>query len=289
MTLYLLPNCFDDAQPTSLLLPEGLPTLVQTLTGLVAESERSGRRYLLKLLPGSSFARSLPIVCLNEHSSQGDYEAMAKKISSGETWGFISDAGMPGIADPGSQLVHLLRTKGTARIRVIPGPSSILLALIASGLDGQCFSFHGYLPRESADRRQKLVQLERESAKSRMTHVCIETPYRNAAFFADCLAVLNERTELCVACRLTYDDESVQTRSIGEWKRISPALRKEPTVFVFRAYTRSHASSGNQCGSRPFHFTVQPTGFVNGTRTLVPAPDRSRGCVLRQAHSLPRF
>lgn len=235
MTLYLLPNCFDDAQPTSLLLPEGLPSLVQTLTGLVAESERTGRRYLLKLLPGSPFARSLPIVCLNEHSSPSDYEAIAKKISSGETWGLISDAGMPGIADPGSQLVHLLRTKGTARIRVIPGPSSILLALVASGLDGQCFSFHGYLSRESVERRQKLVQLERDSAKSGTTHVCIETPYRNAAFFADCLAVLNERTELCVACRLTYDDESVQTRSIGEWKRTSPEIRKEPTVFVFRA------------------------------------------------------
>ena len=230
MTLYLLPNCFDDAQPPALLLPEGLPSLIQSLTGLVAESERTGRRYLLKILPGSPFARSLPIVCLNEHSSGADYEAVAQKITSGQTWGLISDAGMPGIADPGSPLVRLLRLKGTARIRVIPGPSSILLALIASGLDGQSFSFHGYLSRESSERRRKLLQLE----KDRTTHICIETPYRNAAFFADCLAVLNDRTELCVACRLTYDDESVQTRSIGEWKRSSAEIRKEPTVFVFR-------------------------------------------------------
>ena len=235
MTLYLLPNCFDDAQKSLLLLPEGLPSLVQQLTGLVAESERTGRRYLLKLLPGSSFARSLPIVCLNEHSSVADYEAVAQKIISGQTWGLISDAGMPGIADPGSRLVHRLRTKSSARIRVIPGPSSILLALIASGLDGQKFSFHGYLPRESEERRHALVRLERESSAGGMTQVCIETPYRNGACFSDCLAVLNDRTQLCIACRLTYEDEWVQTRSIGEWKRALPEIRKEPTVFVMRA------------------------------------------------------
>ena len=230
MTLYLLPNCFDDAQPPSLLLPEGLAALLESLTGLVAESERTGRRYLLKLLPGSAFARSLPIVCLNEHSSPADYDALAQRISVGGRWGLISDAGMPVVADPGSRLVRLLR-KASVRIQVLPGPSSILLALIASGLDGQRFSFQGYLSRESGERRRRLSALEKEG----VTQICIETPYRNAAFFADCLAVLNDRTELCVACRLTYEDEFVQTRSVGEWKRSAFEIRKEPTVFVFRA------------------------------------------------------
>ena len=236
MTLYLLPNCFDDAQAPSLLLPEGLPALVQTLAGLIAESAPTGRRYLLKLLPGSSFARSLPIFCLNEHSSEADYEALAQQTASGGNWGLISDAGMPVVADPGSRLVRLLRMRGFVRIRAIPGPSSILLALIASGLDGQRFSFHGYLPRESAPRRRALSALEKESAKNGMTQICIETPYRNAVFFADCLAVLNDRTELCVACRLTFEDESVQTRAVGEWKRSSFEVRKEPTVFVFKTF-----------------------------------------------------
>ena len=233
MTLYLLPNCFDDAQSPLLLLPEGLSTLVQSLTGLIAESERAGRRYLLKLLPGSSFARSLPIFCLNEHSQKAEVEALAQKLTLQETWGLISDAGMPVSADPGSLLVRLLRRKGAVRIRAIPGPSSVLLALVASGLSGQAFSFHGYLPREREERRHAIELLQKESARSGMTQICIETPYRNAAFFEDCLAVLDDRTELCVACRLTYDDESVHTKTVGEWKRAPFEIRKEPTVFLF--------------------------------------------------------
>ena len=235
MPLYLLPNVFDDAQGPVGLLPEGLRDILQTLQGLIAENERTGRRYLLKLLPQSPFARGLPIVLLNEHSSKADYEEIAHKVMQGETWGLISDAGMPGIADPGSHLVHLLRQKGVAAIRVVPGPSSILLALISSGLDGQKFSFQGYVPPESEARRKALKELERESARTKMTQICIETPYRNSAFFADCLAVFNDTTSLCVACHLTFDDETVQTQTVQAWKRQLPAIRKEPTVFLFRA------------------------------------------------------
>lgn len=235
MTLFLLPNCFDDAQPPTLLLPEGLSGLIQKLDGLVAESERNGRRYLLKLLPQSTFARQLSIVCINEHSSKADYEHIASKVIQGEIWGVISDAGMPGIADPGSRLVHMVRASGRGLVRVIPGPSSILLALIASGLDGQAFSFHGYLPKETPERRQALLKLERESARNGSTQICIETPYRNGAFVSDCLAVFQETTELCLACRLTFDDERVETRTIKSWRIHPPEVHKEPTVFVFRA------------------------------------------------------
>ena len=234
MPLYLLPNVFDDTQSPFGLLPEGLNTIVQSLQGLIAETERTGRRYLLKILPQSPFARTLPIVLLNEHSSTADYEEMAKKIAHGETWGLISDAGMPGIADPGSHLVHLLRQKGVEGIKVIPGPSSILLALISSGLEAQRFSFQGYIPADSEGRRKALKELERDSERTKMTEVCIETPYRNAGFFADCLAVLHDTTLLCVACRLTYDDESVKTHTIKEWKSLPSPIRKEPTVFLFQ-------------------------------------------------------
>jgi 16S rRNA (cytidine1402-2'-O)-methyltransferase len=232
--LYLLPNVFDDAQSPFGLLPEGLNTIIQNLQGLIAETERTGRRYLLKILPQSSFARTLPIILLNEHSSSADYEEIAKKIALGETWGLISDAGMPGIADPGSHLVHLLRQNGIEGIKVIPGPSSILLALISSGLEAQRFAFQGYIPADSEGRRKVLKEMERDSERTRMTQVCIETPYRNAVFFADCLAVLHDTTSLCVACRLTYDDESVKTHTIHEWKRLPSPIRKEPTVFVFQ-------------------------------------------------------
>ncbi len=240
MPLFLLPNVFDDAQSPVGLLPEGLSSVLQSLQGLVAESERTGRRYLLKLLPQSTFARELPIVLLNEHSAKGDYEEIAKKIVDGETWGLISDAGMPGIADPGSHLVHRLREKGVDAIRVLPGPSSILLALISSGLDGQKFSFHGYLPQESPSRQKALKELERDSARAGMTQICIETPYRNSVFFADCMAALCETTSLCVACRLTFDDETVQTHTVRAWKTRPPIIRKEPTVFLFRASSRSN-------------------------------------------------
>jgi 16S rRNA (cytidine1402-2'-O)-methyltransferase len=235
MPLYLLPNVFDDAQSPVGLLPEGLGSVLQMLQGLIAENERTGRRYLLKLLPQSLCARTMPIVLLNEHSSKADYEEIAKKVIQGETWGLISDAGMPGIADPGSHLVHLLRDRGITSIRVLPGPSSIFLALVSSGLDAQKFSFQGYVPPESEARRKVLKDLERESARTGMTQICIETPYRNSAFFADCLAVFGDTTHLCVACRLTFDDETVTTHTVKKWKQHPPAIRKEPTVFLFRA------------------------------------------------------
>jgi 16S rRNA (cytidine1402-2'-O)-methyltransferase len=232
MTLYLLPNVFDDKQSPIGLLPEGLNTLLQSLQGLVAESERTGRRYLLKLLPQSTFARQLPIVLLNEHSPPSAYEEMATAIINGERWGLISDAGMPGIADPGSHLVHLLRKRGFSSIHALPGPSSIFLALILSGFDGQKFSFHGYLPQDSDGRRRALKELEREAVRTGATQICIETPYRNNAFFEDCCAVFQDTTCLCVACRLTFDDEHVETRTMKAWKKHPPAIRKEPTVFV---------------------------------------------------------
>jgi 16S rRNA (cytidine1402-2'-O)-methyltransferase len=244
MPLYLLPNVFDDTQSPLYLLPQGLPTIVLSLTGLIAESERTGRRYLLKLLPGSPIARQLPITLLNEHSSTSDYERIVTAISNGETWGLISDAGMPGIADPGSELVTQLRKRGVTAIRVLPGPSSIFLALIASGLDGQRFSFQGYVPRDPNERRKVLQELERESAHNGVTQICIETPYRNEAFLADCLAVFQPTTELCLACRMTYEDETVERFTVSEWKHRSATDRPEPTVFLFRALSEnSHLKS----------------------------------------------
>lgn len=235
MTLFLLPNVFDDAQSPVGLLPAGIDSILLSLNGLVAESERTGRRYLLKLLPKSEFARSLPIMLLNEHSTADSYEEIAALIMGGQRWGLISDAGMPGIADPGSHLVRMLRMKGFSQIRAIPGPSSILLGLVLSGLGGQKFCFQGYLPQASEERRRVLKALERESERTQATQICIETPYRNSSFFADCLAVFSDTTLLCIACHLTFEDEMVETKSIKEWKLHPPKIRKEPTVFLFGA------------------------------------------------------
>lgn len=235
MPLYLLPNVFDDSQSPVGLLPEGLSALLQSLQGLIAESERTGRRYLIKLLPQSPCARTLPILLLNEHSTKETYEEIIHKIVQGERWGLISDAGLPTLADPGSQLVHQLRRRGVADIHALPGPSSVVLALMLSGLDAQKFAFHGYLPKESVERKKMLKDLERYSARTAMTQICIETPYRNNALFADCLAVFDETTFLCVACQLTFDDQTVQTYTIREWKEKRFLVGKQPAVFLFRA------------------------------------------------------
>jgi 16S rRNA (cytidine1402-2'-O)-methyltransferase len=232
MTLYVLPNVFSDEQEPHLLLPEGLSTILLSLTGLIAESERTGRRYLIKLLK-DPLARTLPIYLLNEHSSSQDRKNLAEKVLSGEVLGLISDAGTPCIADPGSELVHLLRKRGEKKIIVIPGPCSILLALISSGLPGQSFSFHGYLPKEKEERYRKIRLLEYQSEKENSTQIFIETPYRNEALLQDLLATLKSTTELALVSSITFPDENVRLHTVEQWKKSTPTVEKTPTIFLF--------------------------------------------------------
>lgn len=229
MPLYLLPNVFSDEQSPQGLLPEGIPDIIASLQGLIAESERTGRRYLLKMLPKSDFARALPIVLLNEHSPGSCVEELTQKIIQGESWGLISDAGLPILADPGSLLVSSLRNRKYTQITAIPGPSSIILALLLSGFDGQKYTFHGYPPKEKADRFHTLRLLEKDSVP---THIFIETPYRNQALFSECLEVLPGAAKLCVATALTLPNQQIQVHTIEAWKKIPTEVPKEPTVFL---------------------------------------------------------
>jgi len=233
MPLYLLPNTFEDDQPINLLLPIGLKEIVLSLDGLIAESERAGRRYLLKVTEKDPKARETPIFLLNEHTK--DVSEPVGRIVRGETIGLISDAGMPGIADPGAEVVSALRERGMHDIRAISGPSAIFLALILSGLGGQRFCFQGYLPKDPSSRKKLLCQLERDSKQSKMTQICIEAPYRNKAFFADCISVFSSTTQLAIAQRLTLPGERVEVKTIGEWRRCKVSFTKDPMTFVFRA------------------------------------------------------
>jgi len=233
MPLYLLPNTFEDSQSPNLLLPVGLKDIVSSLDGLIAESERAGRRYLLKVTEKDPRAREIPIFLLNEHTK--DISEAIERISRGEIIGLVSDAGMAGIADPGAEVVSALRKRGIHDIHAIPGPSSIFLALVLSGLGGQRFSFHGYLPRDPALRKKMLCQMEKESEQKKMTQICIEAPYRNKALFADCLSVLSPTTTLAIARNLTLPDEKVEVRTIGQWRKCKGTFAKEPMTFVFRA------------------------------------------------------
>jgi 16S rRNA (cytidine1402-2'-O)-methyltransferase len=233
VALYLLPNVFDDTQPPFLLLPEGISSLIGQLDGLIAESERTGRRYLIKMLPNDPIARSLPIYLLNEHSSDADCEAIAESIAKGKKLGLISDAGLPTIADPGARLVRILRKKGIGEIKAIPGPSSIFLALMLSGLNAQKFTFHGYLPKEEQARAQLLRKMEKEPDR---THVFIETPYRNKLVFSEMLKVLSGSTMMAIASNLTFADESFDIHPMSVWRTLTSFMpRKVPSVFLIQA------------------------------------------------------
>lgn len=164
---------------------------------------------------------------------------MLAPLLAGHDMGVISEAGCPGIADPGADLVELAHRKG---VRVVPlvGPSSILLALMASGLNGQCFAFQGYLPIDEVERKKSIIALESESAKRNQTQLFIETPYRNERMFSALLASCRPNTQLCVATDITCESEQIATYSIAQWKkRPAPTLNKRPSLFLLLAPANS--------------------------------------------------
>ncbi len=239
MPLLLLPNVFSDEQTIQGLLPSGLSEICESLDGLIAESERSGRRYLLKVNPGSQKMRTLPIRLLNEHSEDSDLLELEMMIKKGGNWGLISDAGLPCIADPGSKLVLRLRKSAfPIPIQAFPGPSSIFLSLMLSGLPGQRFTFHGYLPKESQARIQFLRKIEQSSSEKEETQIWIETPYRNRYLLETIVQTLDDKTLLSVATNLTFADEKVKTMTIEKWKNElleEGCIPNVPAVFLIFA------------------------------------------------------
>jgi 16S rRNA (cytidine1402-2'-O)-methyltransferase len=176
--------------------------------------------------------RELSLNLLNEHTLDKDVAALLTPLLAGKDVGLMSDAGCPGVADPGAKLVELAHKKG---IKVVPfvGPSSILLSLMASGLNGQQFAFLGYLPVDKAARAAKLKEIEKRSQIMRETQIFIETPYRNQQMLEAILSTCNANTRLCVACHVSLQDEMIATKRISEWKQnILPDLNKKPTVFL---------------------------------------------------------
>jgi 16S rRNA (cytidine1402-2'-O)-methyltransferase len=231
--LYLFPNLLADLESHQAYLPSSVDVAVAQIKGLVAESEKAGRRFLRRFVfEGKSF-RDIPILLLNEHSQDNDKKAILQEIMRGGKWGLISDCGMPCLADPGADLVLMAREKGIP-VETFAGPSSIFFALVLSGLGGQRFSFHGYLPKDTPIR--ELKRIERISSQEKSTHLFIETPYRNSKLLETMLSVLDGQTWLGIACDLTQPSQYVQTQKIQQWKRAGiPDLNKRPTVFILRA------------------------------------------------------
>lgn len=229
--MYLFPTFISENHRT---LPEEVITLASCLDEFIVENEKSARQFL-KSINTKISQKDLTFHLLNEHSTSSEINELAHVIQKDKDIGFLSEAGCPVVADPGAALVRLAHQH---EIRVLPmtGPSSILLALMASGFSGQSFVFHGYLPRDSFQRKIRITQLEKEIQKKNQTQVFIETPYRNQALLQDILATCSPTTQLCIACELTSKSESVMTRSVAEWKKKIPDLNKKVTVFLLGAF-----------------------------------------------------
>ncbi|MFN0316861.1 MAG: SAM-dependent methyltransferase [Burkholderiales bacterium] len=230
-TLFLIPSDLGGDNPDGY-LPRETQAKLLSLEHFVVEEAKTARRFLAAL--GRSGLREIHMATLNEHTPATGLSELLSPLRQGFDVGLLSEAGCPAVADPGADLVALAHREG---IKVVPmvGPSSILLALMASGLGGQRFAFHGYLPVEPAARQETLRSLEHESAQARMTQLFIETPYRNQALWGDILATCAATTLLCVASDLTQASESVATRSIADWRQRVVDLDRRPTVFALSA------------------------------------------------------
>ena len=229
--LILLPNVLEESLPADPFLPASVSAAVSQLDGLIAESEKSARRYLRRFLSHEKMA-SLPLRLLNEHTLQKEIEVLLKPVIEGQTWGVISDAGLPCIADPGADLVSAAR-RLNIDIEAIVGPCSLILALQLSGFSGQRFCFHGYLPRESEELEKKIKDLEKRAKEE--TQIWIEAPYRSAKMLDALKLLLHPATGLFIAVNLTTPTQRVASHSIQQWNSLSFEIGKEPAVFlIFR-------------------------------------------------------
>jgi 16S rRNA (cytidine1402-2'-O)-methyltransferase len=232
-TLFLIPVPLG-ATPPAEVLPVPVRATAQRLSFFVAENAKSARAFL-KSLPVDRQLSEIGISELNEHTRAAELPALLAPLLAGDDVGLISEAGCPGVADPGAALVALAHREG---IRVVPltGPSSILLALMGSGLCGQQFAFHGYLPVKDDARDRRLRELEKESRSQQRTQIFIETPYRNERLFAAIVAACAPATRLCIAVDLTLAGESIMTRTVADWQRQPPQqLERRPAVFLLQA------------------------------------------------------
>ena len=231
-TLYLIPSPLGENEPAEV-IPAPVLDKLRTLGTFVVEELRTARRYLSRAgLKGHIDALEFHV--LNEHTPESEVEAMAALFEDGRDVGLITEAGLPAVADPGAALVALCHRRG---IRVVPfvGPSSLMMALMASGLNGQSFAFQGYLPAKTDERRAAIKSIEKQSAAHHQTQIFIETPYRNDAMLEDLLRICAPATRLCIAADITMPDETILTRSIAQWRKDPITLGKRPCVFLILA------------------------------------------------------
>jgi 16S rRNA (cytidine1402-2'-O)-methyltransferase len=231
-TLYLIPTIIAEGTQDQVTLPHVCEVL-KTLRYFLAEDVRTARRYFSSLKVFENLD-ALQFRVLNKDTAEDELPELMKPLLDGIDMGIVPEAGCPGIADPGASAVHFAHEK---RIRVVPlvGPSSILLALMASGLSGQHFAFHGYLPVEEKETAKSIKEYERESKLKKQTQIFIETPYRNAKLLHNLIHYLQPGTRLCIAVNITSSQEKIISRLVRDWKHERIEMPKSPAIFLFQA------------------------------------------------------
>ncbi len=240
-TLYLIPNSLGSEQLDAV-IPAPVRELTARLDCFIAENAKTARAFLKQVAQTHALKtvmQEIRISELNVNTPAAEVAALLAPLLEGKDVGLLSEAGVPAVADPGADLVRLAHQKGIT-VKPLVGPSSLLLALMASGLNGQSFAFHGYLPTDASERAARIKHLEQRSRQEKKTQLLIETPYRNEAMLEALATHCSGNTLVCVATDLTLDTESVITKSAGAWKQAiaggkMPAFRKKPTVFLFLA------------------------------------------------------
>jgi 16S rRNA (cytidine1402-2'-O)-methyltransferase len=229
--LYLIPTTLGENEPLEV-LPISIKRAIENIDYYIVENEKTARKSIKKISSGKSQPK-LKIEILNKYTEQRAIPGFLQPCMEGHDVGILSEAGCPGIADPGADVVKIAHQKN---IQVVPlvGPSSILLALMASGMNGQSFAFKGYLPIESVDRKKAIKQMEKISVDQKQSQICIETPYRNDKFLADIIKTLSNQTLLCVACDITLSTEYIATKTVADWKKCPVDLHKRPAIFIIQ-------------------------------------------------------
>ncbi|MCF6140431.1 SAM-dependent methyltransferase [Flavobacterium sp. K77] len=227
--LYLIPTTMGDCDPMDV-LPQTIKRSIELIDHYIVENDKTARKSIKLVVPEKKQSE-LKLFVLNKHTETKEHLDFIKPLLAGENMGLMSEAGCPGVADPGAVIVKLAHDRG---IQVIPlvGPSSILLAMMASGMNGQSFTFHGYLPIEKDEKKASFKTLERVSFEKNQSQIFIETPYRNNKLLEDLIQVLHPETLLCIATDITLPTEYIRTKKIAAWKKESVDLHKRPTIFI---------------------------------------------------------
>jgi 16S rRNA (cytidine1402-2'-O)-methyltransferase len=227
--LYLIPSLLGDTSPDKV-LPSYTMEQLRQLRYFLVETPREGRRFLSKVgmpLP----IQELSVEAMPKKLDDPLWATLLAPLHAGHSIGIVSDAGCPGIADPGSIAVQLAHAAGVP-VEPLVGPSSFTLALMAAGFNGQSFTFHGYLPIDRAERKKAILRMEQEAIRTRTTQMFMETPYRNMALLQSLFTTCNSTTRLCIAAALTTEEAFLHTQTIAEWKATEPDIHKKPAVFL---------------------------------------------------------